>query len=123
MSDQLHNQHAEVHNEQVRYERRDVRLRPLLAAAAALAALVVGAGLGSAGLFRLFAEQSQCTGPNITAPATLETAQQSQVLRVKEETLLNEYAWVDKEAGIVRIPIDRAMELIAAQAEEDTDDE
>jgi hypothetical protein len=34
-------------------------------------------------------------------------------LRSHEEELLNNYGWVDREAGIVRIPIDQAIELLA----------
>ncbi len=30
---------------------------------------------------------------------------------------LESYAWIDREAGIVRIPVERAMELLAADAE------
>jgi hypothetical protein len=33
--------------------------------------------------------------------------------RLHEEQTLYSYGWVDQQAGIVRIPIDRAMELIA----------
>ena len=33
--------------------------------------------------------------------------------RLREENTLSTYGWVDKSAGTVRIPIDRAMELIA----------
>ncbi len=33
--------------------------------------------------------------------------------RLKEEQTLNSYGWVDQKAGIVHIPIDRAMELLA----------
>jgi len=33
--------------------------------------------------------------------------------RLKEEQTLNSYGWVDQKAGVVHIPIDRAMELIA----------
>jgi hypothetical protein len=33
--------------------------------------------------------------------------------RLQEEQTLHSYAWVDKDAGTVRIPIDRAMQLIA----------
>ncbi|HJW14214.1 MAG TPA: hypothetical protein VJ776_05940 [Thermoanaerobaculia bacterium] len=36
-----------------------------------------------------------------------------QRLRAEEDTVLKSYAWVDRPGGIVRIPIDRAMELIA----------
>lgn len=33
--------------------------------------------------------------------------------RAAEEAKLNSYAWIDKQAGIIRIPIERAMDLIA----------
>ena len=33
--------------------------------------------------------------------------------RTKEETRLNSYGWMDKEAGLVRIPISQAMVLVA----------
>jgi hypothetical protein len=34
-------------------------------------------------------------------------------LRAHEDELLNTYGWVDKPAGIVRIPIEEAMKIIA----------
>ncbi|MHB1023439.1 MAG: hypothetical protein ACYC46_04605 [Acidobacteriaceae bacterium] len=34
-------------------------------------------------------------------------------LHAREDLLLNHYSWVDEKAGIVRIPIERAMQLIA----------
>ena len=34
-------------------------------------------------------------------------------LRAAEDAVLDSYGWVDRRAGIVRIPIDRAMELMA----------
>src|SRR5207247_4662310 len=33
--------------------------------------------------------------------------------RMQEEQTLNSYGWVDQQNGVVRIPIDRAMQLIA----------
>src|SRR6202521_488110 len=33
--------------------------------------------------------------------------------RLKEEQTLNSYGWVDEKAGVVRIPIERAMQLVA----------
>ena len=33
----------------------------------------------------------------------------------KEEDLLKSYGWIDKNAGIVRIPIDHAMKLVAKE--------
>ena len=32
--------------------------------------------------------------------------------RASEDALVNNYGWVSKEAGVVRIPVDRAMELM-----------
>lgn len=34
-------------------------------------------------------------------------------LRATEDAAMNSYGWVDQTAGIVRIPIDRAMDLLA----------
>jgi hypothetical protein len=39
-------------------------------------------------------------------------AQELQQWYVAEEEILQSYGWVNKEAGIVRIPIARAMELL-----------
>jgi hypothetical protein len=36
-------------------------------------------------------------------------------LRVREDTMLTEYAWIDRQAGLVRIPIRRAMEILSAE--------
>lgn len=33
--------------------------------------------------------------------------------RIDQEMLLNSYGWVDRNLGIVRIPIDRAMDVLA----------
>jgi hypothetical protein len=45
----------------------------------------------------------------------LETDERGQInnFRLGEEQKLDSYGWVDQNAGVVRIPIDRAMELIA----------
>ena len=36
-------------------------------------------------------------------------------LRQKEDRILNSYGWIDRDAGVVRIPIERAMALTAAR--------
>lgn len=45
----------------------------------------------------------------------LETDERGQInqFRLNEEQKLDSYGWVDQNAGIVRIPIDRAMDLVA----------
>ena len=40
-------------------------------------------------------------------------------LHAREHEELTTYGWVDKEAGTVRIPIERAMELVAAEQQHD----
>jgi hypothetical protein len=34
-------------------------------------------------------------------------------MRAEEDWVLQNYGWVDQKAGMVRIPIDRAMDLLA----------
>jgi hypothetical protein len=36
-------------------------------------------------------------------------------MRAEEDQVLNGYAWVDPEQGVVRIPISRAMDLLAEE--------
>ena len=45
----------------------------------------------------------------------LETDETTEIndFRMQEEQTLNSYGWVDQQAGVVRIPIDRAMALLA----------
>lgn len=42
-----------------------------------------------------------------------------QAIHDREEEQLHRYAFIDKEKGVVRIPIDRAMDLIAAEYQQD----
>ena len=38
-----------------------------------------------------------------------------QRLRAEEDAILTSYAWVDRKAGVARIPIDRALEILVAR--------
>lgn len=53
------------------------------------------------------------TRPQFPAPR-LQVAPQIDLaeLRAREEAELNSYGWIDRKAGIVRIPIERAMDLL-----------
>jgi hypothetical protein len=42
----------------------------------------------------------------VQAPKELKT------LQTAEQEILTSYAWVNKEAGIARVPVDRAMRLV-----------
>lgn len=54
--------------------------------------------------------------PNRPAPLDYQVVQQRLVtlgeVTAKQQELISNYAWADKEAGVVRIPVDRAMELV-----------
>jgi len=39
--------------------------------------------------------------------------QDLQTMRAEEDKILKNYGWIDQEKGIVRIPIDRAIEILA----------
>lgn len=41
------------------------------------------------------------------------------LLRAEDENILSNYSWVDRNNGIVRIPIDRAIELLSEVPEEE----
>lgn len=43
----------------------------------------------------------------------IEPWQQIKGVRAREEHVLHSYAWVDQKQGTVRIPIDRAMDMVA----------
>ena len=73
------------------------------------------------GLFRFF--ESLAGGPatrveepaRLPAAPTLETTpvQDLGAIRAQEEKVLSTYGWVDQQKGIVRIPIGRAIDLLA----------
>ncbi len=54
------------------------------------------------------AKQEAPPGPHLQAQAPEDLRK----FRAEEEATLNSYGWVNQQAGIVRIPIDRAMQLL-----------
>jgi len=58
---------------------------------------------------RLVGEREATPGPRLQVDANKELRQ----MRADEEAALNSYGWLDKDAGIVKIPVDRAMEILA----------
>jgi hypothetical protein len=58
---------------------------------------------------RLAGEREAVPEPRLQIDARNELRQ----MRATEEAALKNYGWVDKDAGIVRIPVDRAMEILA----------
>jgi len=101
-----------------RHESQEPDLRGLLVAGGVLTffiALAVGVCLWVVSLFGGFArplaraEHNPMPQPHLQ-PHPLADRQRYEA---EERAKLSGYAWVDRNAGIVRIPIDRAMQILA----------
>lgn len=108
-----------------RHENRDANVSALVIYGIALCVILVLALVGS-GLFLhlLAAIQPEAVAPAaVTRPVELppkprletDPSRDLATMRQAEDTRLHSYGWVDRRAGTVRIPIDRAMDLLAAQ--------
>lgn len=125
-----------VQNPDVARERSDVNVRGILMFALALFAFAVVTVLLVWWLFDYFAAREARLDRPLSALASsrgeslppeprlqVSPAQDMQELRAREDALLNTYGWVDQQDGVVRIPIERAIQLLAerglsARAEE-----
>ncbi|MBN1218249.1 MAG: hypothetical protein JXM69_04920 [Anaerolineae bacterium] len=117
-------------NLEVSYEPKDINVRSVAIFGVGLLMLIVAA-MGLiwwllTSLDNRTAAQQGNQPPAIVAPPeprlqpnpidqTTSAEEQLKALRAKEEMMLNTYGWVDKEAGIARIPIGRAMELVVTK--------
>jgi hypothetical protein len=116
--------HEPTDNAAVHHEESDVDIRAIFGFGAALIAIAVvihvaillffnvlerGAGQQSAVAYPLATGQEDRLPPE----PRLQIAPREDLaaLRAKEDAILRSYGWVDRNAGVVRIPIDRAMEL------------
>jgi hypothetical protein len=111
------------------YEERDVALRPIVATAVFLLVLMVASAALMWGLDRMLVEREAARSAPAsplaatygrTAPPEPRLQENPRIdlhaLRAREQALLDGYAWVDRPAGHVRIPVARAMELLAGEA-------
>ena len=106
------------------HEVSDVRLRPLLISGLSLATL---AGLSLLAMWLLFDYLTDRQAHLEVAPSPVFEARQlppeprlqvspQQDLReilTNEMDVLHSYGWIDRQAAIVRIPIERAIDLLA----------
>lgn len=103
------------------YERRDVSARGVawVAGGMVFAAIVMQLllWLFDLGLYRTYPggnAASRIGKPGIEPPPPRlqsSPAAELQELRAAEDALLGSYGWVSREAGVIHIPIERAMEL------------
>ncbi|MDQ6913858.1 MAG: hypothetical protein M3128_13395 [Verrucomicrobiota bacterium] len=105
------------------HEPRDINVRLVTWFAVGLIVASVIIYLAVAGLYKIFEHQHPSPDapsrialqPHTIAPQPqLQTnpAVDLQQFQTAEEAKLNSYGWVDKPAGVIRIPIERAMDLI-----------
>jgi|SRR5271157_706895 len=104
------------------HETSDVNIRSLVISGVLLCCLVIAGLLVSKGVFHYFVGH-QGLGPpaspfedvrmlppeprlQVSAPKDLKQ------YKAAQGEILNSYGWVDQNAGIVRIPIDRAMDIL-----------
>ena len=104
------------------YEQRDISVGGVaLFAASLVAALIIVHFFAIAMFRRLAAQPSKYPPPSSLAKTRAEftvprlLVNQSldmEAFRASEDVLLNNYEWVDRKHGVVRIPINRAMEML-----------
>jgi len=117
-------------NPEIGYERSDANIKWVTIWLVVLLALVVVAMVMALGVFGSLANRRATIDPTplplsdirpTPPPPRLQpnpidqtTAEEElEQLRASEEEILNSYGWVDRENGVVRIPIERAIELLA----------
>jgi hypothetical protein len=128
--------HIDGENEHVGFEREDLGAKPIIIFLVALTIGCVLVALALRGLYGYLDAYENKRAPlqnplaqparadtRVVEPSDiakfpqprLETNEPVEIndFRLQEEKTLHSYAWVDEQAGLVRIPIDRAMELVA----------
>jgi len=110
-------------DESLRYERRDFSVRAVSYAALGLLIgcllAIVAIRFFEKGLDRFFdyrGESSWTSQPKtVGPPPQLQTAPALDLakLRAREDAILGSYGWVDRQNGVIRIPIEEAMRLTA----------
>ena len=116
-------------NHDVRYEKEDINPRSTFWFGFWILALMVGVSFLIKPLYSLLVARGVETqapaayvadadpealrpqGPRLQVLPEVELAE----LRAQEDAILGSYAWVEKDRGIARIPIDEALRIVAEQ--------
>lgn len=124
-----HNHNEEAPDASAGYEKRDASISVLLQFGFWLALVIVITLFGMAWAFSYFSREAPLGPP--AAPAAVVSPNRRQLppgpmlqatphqdlvdFCKQQERNVNTYGWVDRQAGIVRIPISQAMDLILAK--------
>lgn len=104
------------------YEKRDANIKSLLQFGFWMAVVIAAALIGMRFMFGYFA-RTMPLGPNVAPFATTRELPPSPRLQVlphqelhdycaEQNAAVSSYGWVNESSGVVRIPVDRAMDLI-----------
>ena len=107
------------------HEPSDVAARPVLIAALALAVILLVGGMQLV-LLRWFDRRLAAREAPPAPLAEVRTPPEPRLLqdpraallelRAEEDAILHSYGWVNRDAGIVHIPIERAIDVLAKKA-------
>lgn len=103
------------------HEQSEVSVRLIVVSLAFLAVATLVTLVLVVGIFRYFydsngtAEATRLSQPVVPPEPRIEVApyEQLQHLHAKEDHVLSTYALIDKSSGTVRVPIDKAIDLLA----------
>lgn len=108
-------------DESARYERRDFNTRIIGYAALGLVIVCIATSvvifLFEKGLDRFYGYRGKATwtsSPEMDVPAPrlqANPARELEEMRAQEDALLHSYGWVDREHGVIRVPIEKAMQM------------
>src|SRR4029077_4218786 len=106
------------------HEVSDINSKRVARVGLALATVIALALLVTYGLFHYFYSGETRTRP-LPSPLSysreptpeprlsVEPGEELKTLRSEEDAMLKSYGWIDRDKGVVRIPIDRALEILA----------
>lgn len=91
------------------YEIRDTNARAVVRFGIGMVIAVIVVEVILLGVYKVLERKP---GPEPAKRAPVDLYEQLAGLRQSEEETLTSYGWVDRKAGVVRIPIDRALDLV-----------
>jgi hypothetical protein len=116
--------HGELHNPDTAHESADISLRAIVSFVILLTVVTLAVQGAMYGVFRVFDRIETASDPAVSPLATpaneapaeprLQTTPWADLktLRADETAYLHGYGWIDRQAGVARIPIDRAKALL-----------
>ena len=111
----------------VGYETTDADPRTLVFWGLSIVGVLLLSALTAWAFFTVLARQADRSDPRLSALALAESRvppgprlldnemKDVKAFREEQRAILNTYGWVDKDRGVVRVPIERALELVARE--------